>query len=103
MTTRSYSAWALAASVVDIALIPHLFNPLGGAGRGYLQGATRVFGGLLAVNLDAGAGALQHKDPVRIINVDRDLQYYGRVSFIWSTAVAPTSGEGTVTEISRLG
>ena len=36
----------------------------------------------------------------RIINIDRDLKYFGRVSFIWSTATAPTSGEGTVTEIS---
>ncbi len=38
----------------------------------------------------------------RIINIDRDLKYFGRVSFIWSTAVAPTTGEGTVTEISSI-
>ncbi len=38
----------------------------------------------------------------RIINIDRDLKYFGRVSFLWSTSTAPTTGEGTVTEISSM-
>ena len=38
----------------------------------------------------------------RIINVDRDLKYFGRVSFQWSTTTPPTTGVGTVTEISTV-
>src|SRR5712691_2240131 len=39
--------------------------------RGYLHGTTREYGRLLTEHLEAVAGALQHKDPVLIINVYR--------------------------------
>ena len=38
----------------------------------------------------------------RIINVDKDLLYFGRVSFLWSTTTVPTTGVGTITEISQV-
>ena len=36
-----------------------------------------------------------------IINVDRDLKYFGQVRYLWSTVNVPTVGQATVTEVSQ--